>query len=108
MPLPDLPAEIADLLMRIHGVECSFCTGQYENDLRVSLRTLRGKADATALLLKVMNGLGSAGGHGHMAGGHIEIEHDVDARVMGRSLADRLARLMDLKIASVKLVDSCA
>jgi nanoRNase/pAp phosphatase (c-di-AMP/oligoRNAs hydrolase) len=108
MPLPDLPAEIADLLMRIHGVECSFCTGQYENDLRISLRTLRGKADATALLLKVMNDLGSAGGHGHMAGGHIEIEHDVDARVMGRSLADRLARLMDLKIASVKLVDSCA
>ena len=107
MPWPDFPAEIADLLMRIHGVECSFCTGRCENGLRVSLRTRRGKAVATTLLLKVMNGLGTAGGHAHMAGGSIEIEGDVDARTFGRSLAGRLASLLELTAAPVKLVRTC-
>jgi nanoRNase/pAp phosphatase (c-di-AMP/oligoRNAs hydrolase) len=107
MPCPDFPAEIADLLMRIHDVECSFCTGRSENGLRVSLRTRRGKADATELLLKVMNGLGPAGGHAHMAGGSIEIEGDIDARTLGQSLAGRLASLLVLTAAPVKLVGTC-
>lgn len=108
MPWPDFPAEIADLLMRTHGVEYSFCTGRCENYLRVSLRSRRGKADATALLLKVMNGMGTAGGHAHMAGGSIAIDNDVDASALGRSLAGNLARLLGFTTAPVKLVGTCA
>jgi nanoRNase/pAp phosphatase (c-di-AMP/oligoRNAs hydrolase)/rubrerythrin len=104
IPVPDFPSEIADQLMRIHGVECSFCTGRCDNHLRVSLRTSRGKVDATALLLKVMDGLGTAGGHPQMAGGAIEIESDADARAWGQALAGRLARLMGLTAVPVKLV----
>jgi nanoRNase/pAp phosphatase (c-di-AMP/oligoRNAs hydrolase) len=106
MPFPDLPAEIADLLMRCQGVECSFCSGRYENGLRVSLRTIPGKADASALLMNAMNGMGTAGGHEHMAGGLIEIAADIDARGLGRSLADRLAHLLGLTEAPAHLVET--
>jgi len=104
-PFPDFPAEIADLLMRCRSVEYSFCSGLYENGLRLSLRTIPGKADASALLLKALNGMGKAGGHEHMAGGYIDIPAGIDARALGRSLADSLARLLGISEAPVPLVE---
>jgi nanoRNase/pAp phosphatase (c-di-AMP/oligoRNAs hydrolase) len=84
---PDFVAEMADLVMRLEGIEWTLCVGAYNSDLTLSLRTSRPGGGAGRMIQDIVRGLGKAGGHGMMAGGKIEDAPD-----------ERTARL--------KLVDS--
>lgn len=70
---PDLPAEMADLLLRLKGVEWVICMGVYEEDLMLSVRT-NGEKGAGQLVQEIVGHLGSAGGHGTMAAGQIPLK----------------------------------
>lgn len=70
---PDIVAEIADFLLRLQGAEWSCCIGQHRNDLVVSLRTTDPFAHAGRLIRRIVAGLGTAGGHGTMAGGQVPV-----------------------------------
>ena len=69
----DMVAEIADFLLRLQGAEWAFAVGRNENTLTVSLRTTDPYAHAGRLIREAVHGLGTAGGHGSMAGGQVPV-----------------------------------
>lgn len=71
---PDLVAQLADLFLRVHGVNWVIAAGLYEESLLISVRAHRPDAHAGDLVQGVVGSRGSAGGHGEMAGARIGLE----------------------------------
>lgn len=70
---PEAVAEVADFLVRLEGVETVMCMGICEDAMVLSMRTERHDLNAGEVMIRLVAGEGSAGGHGMMAGGRIEI-----------------------------------
>ncbi|MFO0727275.1 MAG: bifunctional oligoribonuclease/PAP phosphatase NrnA [Myxococcota bacterium] len=72
---PDLCAEIADRLLQVEGMKHALATGWYEDGLFFSLRTRAVRKNAGRMLHAIVagQGLGTAGGHGPMAGARVEV-----------------------------------
>lgn len=68
---PDLVAQLADLFLKVHGVDWVIAAGQHQRDLLISVRAHRPDAHAGDLVQQVVGERGSAGGHGEMAGARI-------------------------------------
>jgi len=78
---PDFVAEMADMVMRLEGIEWALCMGACNGRLILSLRTNREGGGAGAMIQRVVRGLGQAGGHGMMAGGKVaQLPEDRAAR----------------------------
>lgn len=75
MSYPDLGAEIADLLLRLQDVKWVICIGVFGRDLILSVRSRSHEVGAGSLVQEIVGDLGTAGGHGTMAGGHIRLKH---------------------------------
>ena len=73
MKYPDLAAEIADWLLRLKGVQWVVCLGAHKEHLNVAIRSRHQEGGAGRLALAVIGHLGTAGGHGSMAGGQIPL-----------------------------------
>jgi len=71
---PDLAAEMADLLLRLRGIFCVLCMGQYQDELVLSLRTQGQQLKAGALAQQIVGEDGAAGGHGNLAGGQVPLD----------------------------------
>ena len=69
---PELVAELADLLLRLEGMETVLCMGYYSTEMILSIRTSSEEINAGELIKKLVTGIGSAGGHGMMAGGKVD------------------------------------
>lgn len=91
---PDLVAELADLYLRLEGVEWSFCLGRFEGDLLISVRTTQQDAAAGEILRNVVGAEGSAGGHGMTAGARVPVAQlsAEDARLRGEELVTRFLK----------------
>ena len=70
---PDIIPEIADLLLRMQGVAWTFCVGQYKESVVLSIRTTNIRKNAGLLMKKLVEGRGTGGGHGLIAGGKIDV-----------------------------------
>jgi nanoRNase/pAp phosphatase (c-di-AMP/oligoRNAs hydrolase) len=70
---PDIVAQLADLFLRVDGVEWVIAAGRYKDGLYLSLRTFDPGAHAGDLVREVVGSRGSAGGHGEMAGARIDV-----------------------------------
>lgn len=90
---PDIVAEIADFLLRLQGTEWSCCIGRHRNDLVVSLRTTDPFAHAGRFIRRIVAGLGTAGGHGTMAGGQVPVP-DGGYDEMAETLIRRLLKAL--------------
>lgn len=73
MHIPDLTAEMADLLIRLDGARAVLCLGIHEKTLYLSIRTVPMGQDAGLLVQRVIVSPGKAGGHGTMAGGQVPL-----------------------------------
>src|SRR5258708_6920294 len=69
---PDIVPELADLLVRMDGKTWSLVTGTYGDRLYLSIRTTNPRADAGALMRRLIGRGGKGGGHGRTAGGWID------------------------------------
>ncbi|HEY6874425.1 MAG TPA: DHH family phosphoesterase [Geobacteraceae bacterium] len=69
---PELVAEMADFLIRLEDIDTSLCMGQYANEMILSMRTIRHDLNAGEIIKRLVLGVGTAGGHGMMAGGRID------------------------------------
>ncbi len=69
---PDVVAELADFLIPLDRVDCALVMGRHDGRLFLSLRTRVEERDAGRMLARVVGDLGSAGGHGRMAGGQVD------------------------------------
>ncbi|MDD9944639.1 MAG: hypothetical protein OXU20_26575 [Myxococcales bacterium] len=68
---PETVAEVADLLIRCEGIKRVMCGALVGSDLMVSVRTGPEVSGAGRLAREVLDGIGSAGGHEHRAGGRV-------------------------------------
>lgn len=69
---PDIVPEIADLLLRLQGKTWSLVTGVYGERIYLSIRTTNPRADAGALMHRLLGRRGKGGGHGRIAGGWVD------------------------------------
>ena len=68
---PDIVAEMADFLLRGEGLDVVLGMGRFNGDEVLSFRTLSHSINAGEVMSVVVDGLGTAGGHGMIAGGQI-------------------------------------
>ncbi len=86
----EMVAEVADLLLRMQGLQAVFCGGLVDCNYYVSVRTDQG-GDAWRLIADAMEGeAGTFGGHGTVAGGSVQLPCG-DTRTL-RRLERRLER----------------
>ncbi len=71
---PESVAEMADFFLRMKGTSWVVVGGAYEAEYVLSLRTDYAFGKAYPLMQRVLDGRGSFGGHGHIAGGRITLE----------------------------------
>jgi nanoRNase/pAp phosphatase (c-di-AMP/oligoRNAs hydrolase) len=95
MEYPDLTAEIADLLSRLEKVEWVICMGVFEGYLHLSVRTPNEKGGAGRLARFIVNGQGTAGGHGIMAGGQMPLKGR-NPEQLAQELARRILQYFSL------------
>jgi nanoRNase/pAp phosphatase (c-di-AMP/oligoRNAs hydrolase) len=75
---PDMVAEMADFLLRHERMRWSFCTGQFGDELIISLRSSYPRAKAGKLVRRLISNrmrsaINRVGGHDMMAGGRIPL-----------------------------------
>lgn len=92
---PDLCAEIADFFMRLQGVQWVLCMGVFRDELILSIRSRQTKFGAGKLVKEIIGELGTAGGHGMMAAGHIILDMDDDPERIALDLKNNM--LISLK-----------
>jgi len=89
-------AEMADLLLRHKHISWSLCTGRFNDELFLSLRSSNPKAKAGKLIQRIIRDRKNAGGHGMFAGGKmsIAIMSQDDIIQLEKKLSDELAKLL--------------
>jgi len=92
LPYPDMVAEVADIFLQMNGVDWTLASGRYRDRLLFSVRTYDGRAHAGTLVRDAIGGRGSAGGHGTLAGGQIDLRglSDEEVETLRRSIMDDL------------------
>ena len=96
VPYPELPAEIADFLIRREGIEVAFVAGLYREDLFISMRSRRKDLDLSRVIRVLLEGLGTGGGHERMAGGRVPGAAARGYRHLEAELTGRVFRLFRL------------
>jgi nanoRNase/pAp phosphatase (c-di-AMP/oligoRNAs hydrolase) len=86
---PDMVAEMADFLLPLEEVRFALSMGIHGDRLYVSLRTRHQQHDAGQMLRKALRGLGTAGGHGRMAGGQVELKEKENRFQLERKILER-------------------
>ena len=96
---PESVAEMADFFLRLDGCRWSFVGGAYNGVYHLSLRTEVGHSDAYPLMAAILEGEGSFGGRGSVAGGQIPLEGADERAVtnLQRRLKKRALKLVDPK-----------
>jgi nanoRNase/pAp phosphatase (c-di-AMP/oligoRNAs hydrolase) len=70
----EIVGEVADLIIRLEGVERVLCGAVVGDAVVLSSRTTAEGGDGCALLRRTVRSLGHCGGHRHRAGGKIELQ----------------------------------
>ncbi len=69
---PEVVAEIADFLIRLEGIKIVLSMGHYNDEVIISMRTTSHDINAGEITKRLVNGMGTAGGHGMTAGGKLD------------------------------------
>lgn len=104
MQRPDMPAEMADVLIRLEEARAVLCLGEHDGRVFLSLRTANIPEDAGLLVQRIVVNLGRAGGHGNMAGGQIYLQGR-DPEEVAQTLKDRFLEEMDAAGSGVRLIE---
>jgi len=96
LPIPDAAAEIADWLLRLDEVNWALCWGTYKVRLLFSLRSRLIGARCGERAARIVEGWGTAGGHGSMAGGQV---------VLSTGAYDRAASLIELEARYLRVMN---
>jgi nanoRNase/pAp phosphatase (c-di-AMP/oligoRNAs hydrolase) len=89
---PDMVAEMADFLIPLDRADYALVMGRHKSRLYLSLRTRSDEHDAGATIARVVGEMGTAGGHGKMAGAQISLD-DGDLEIGGEVRRRFLAEL---------------
>ncbi len=94
---PDVVAEMADFLLRMDGVDVVLGLGRFNEKMILSLRTSNHEVYAGQVIRDVVDKLGTAGGHGMIAGAQISPMKGNQAvlRELEATLTKRLLKALD-------------
>lgn len=95
MDYPDMAAEMADLLLRLEGARWIICMGQHQGSLILAVRTRGRRRGAGQLVQEIVGNLGTAGGHGTLAGGQISLQGE-DPQRLAAQLVRRALQWLDI------------
>ena len=98
---PELVSELADFMLRLEGVETVLSMGHYNSEMILSIRTANEQINSGELIRTLVAGLGSAGGHGMMAGGKIDNVPESDAAIA------EVEQLLTARILAELAVPAC-
>ncbi len=104
---PDLVAELADFLLRQQGVEYVLGMGWFNGTQILSMRTFKPEAKLGLVIQKMVEGIGTAGGHGMIAGGQVRAiaEDDQSQLDLEQLLTERMFQSLGLRqTAGVSLI----
>ncbi|MBN2000449.1 DHH family phosphoesterase [candidate division KSB1 bacterium] len=95
---PEMVAEIADLLIQHQRMSWCLCSGLYQKEMIISMRSSNPKAKAGKIIKKLVPDPNMAGGHDMFAGGKIKLKKNSEpaaaklmqdfARIMGYDNAE--------------------
>ena len=106
MPYPDVPAELADLLLRVDEVAWALVAGNHGGQVYLSLRTSEPGANAGKLLSEIVRPYGRAGGHASMAGGKIGRRDEITMRSTAVAYGVPLVTTLSAAEATVGAIDA--
>lgn len=92
IPIPEIVAEMADLLLRHERITWTLCAGFYQDSLYISMRTSNIRGRAGRLLKTLVPSSNLAGGHDLFAGGRIPVS---DSDAAGQAAARLFSRFAD-------------
>jgi nanoRNase/pAp phosphatase (c-di-AMP/oligoRNAs hydrolase) len=79
VPNPDIVAELADMFLRYDGVDWTLCGGFWQDKAWLSLRTSQTAVDAADVIRRIVEGMGTGGGHPMASAGQVPIESNSQA-----------------------------
>jgi len=94
MTRPDLPAEMADVLIRLENARAVLCLGIFQQTIQLSLRSVGAAEDAGHLVQRLVTPYGKAGGHGTMAGGQVTLS-GVDVQEIVKKIERRFLEALN-------------
>ena len=92
---PGMAAEMADLLLRLDGIEWVVSSSVYNDTMIISVRTHDRAGGAEEFVLALVSEDGTAGGHGMLAGGQIPLKGRDPVKV-NQMIVRRTLRHFDL------------
>ncbi len=95
MSYPDLPAELADWLLRYEEVNWVVCAGLYNETIRISVRAHPVKGTAREMAQEIVRELGVGGGHDMIAGGQVPL-NGKNPLLLIRRMRDNALRYLDI------------
>lgn len=104
---PDLVAELADFLLRQKNVKYVLGMGWFNGTQILSMRSLVPEIKLGIVIQKMVAGMGTAGGHGMIAGGQVRSvsEDDRSQQELEQLLTERMFQALGLKqTAGVSLI----
>jgi len=72
---PDILAEMSDLLVRVEGIRWALSIGEYDGEVFFSLRTANPRGHSDWIVQKMVEKIGSGGGHHMAAAGKVSLSH---------------------------------
>ena len=95
---PDLVSELADFLLRQQGVNYVLGMGWYDTTQILSMRSLNPEARLGLVIQEMVAGIGTAGGHGMVAGGQVRsvAEDDQSQQDLEELLVERMFQALGL------------
>lgn len=101
---PDLVAELADFLIPLDPIDYALVMGRHEGRLYLSLRTRQEQDDAGKTISRVVREMGTAGGHGRMAGAQIDLAGDGSGEEEAKEVKRRLLEELSIEEEGEPLV----
>lgn len=97
--MPEMVAEMADLLLRHKNISWALCTGRFKNDLFISLRSSNPNARAGKFIQLLVNDRKNAGGHDMFAGGKVSLKGLEIQKItqLENRISDDFAKLLGYK-----------
>jgi nanoRNase/pAp phosphatase (c-di-AMP/oligoRNAs hydrolase) len=101
---PDGIAEMADLFLRLEGVDWTLTHGSYQGKVWISLRTSQTSLNAADVMKKMIAGIGTGGGHETSAGGQIPLAKGTQAELQAvqKNMSEKFLRAIGAKQNKVK------
>jgi nanoRNase/pAp phosphatase (c-di-AMP/oligoRNAs hydrolase) len=98
---PEMPAVMADFLLRFDQVEWVLVTALSAHALVLSLRTSDSRLSAGDVMRRLVRGLGEGGGHRTKAGGLIPLTNGTDAEIerLRKVVRRRLLRRLKIRMS---------